>query len=110
MTRGSDSVSSSTTATTRTGRINVTGHTLPNGDSTVTITGTNVSPSATMQCSVFRGGTEVATTSFQTNASGIGSRDVPASEFTGTSGLRYAFVCDDGVAPSTPVRDAWTAP
>ncbi len=115
VTRGADAASSSTTATTGNGTIRLaTWQTLPSGDSTVTITGRNVSPSTTMQCTIHQGGpsgTVVATTSFPTDASGDGSRDVPASEFTGASGTRYVAVCDDTVAPATPRSSrGWTAP
>ena len=108
-TRGADSVNASTTARTRGG--SVTAASTPGAPLQLTLTGRNLSPSATMQCTVDPAGPDDGVTvTFETDPTGAGSRAIPVSEFRAVSGTRYTIICDDGVAPDTPRQTRWTAP
>ncbi len=108
-TRGADSVAASTTTGTRGGRVTADAASAAGSD--LTLGGRNLSPSTTMRCTVDPAGPGAAVTvTFETDPSGDGSRDIPASEFAATSGTRYTITCDDGVAPATPRQTRWTAP
>ncbi|QIM19967.1 fibronectin type III domain-containing protein [Phycicoccus sp. HDW14] len=111
VTRGSDSVSGNGSARTRGGSVTATGDPLPDGSVQLTLTAANLTASTTLQCVVDEQGSGGTTSvGLDTDADGNGTRTVPESEFTATSGRRYTITCDDGQAPETPVRRTWVAP
>ncbi|MBM6399868.1 Ig-like domain-containing protein [Phycicoccus sonneratiae] len=109
--RGSESQSAAGAGSTGSGSVRAAGEALPGGGVALTLTANNLSPSTTLQCVVDEAGSGGTTTvGLPTDTGGDGTRAIPASEFTATSGTRYTITCDDGVSPETPVRRTWVAP
>ncbi|MBM6404909.1 hypothetical protein JQN72_11715 [Phycicoccus sp. CSK15P-2] len=109
--RDGDDSRGTASATTRSGRVTATGRSLASGDAGLGLTVQNLSPSATLRCVVAEeGGGSSTTLEVPSNASGNGSRTIPAAELTAPSGTRYGISCDDGTSPDSPVTTDWTAP
>lgn len=77
--------------------------------STITLSVTNLSPSASITCQISRANT-LASVSFGTDANGDATYAVPQADFVADSGMKYTITCDDARPPAVPVSITWTAP
>ncbi|QKE83755.1 fibronectin type III domain-containing protein [Arthrobacter sp. NEB 688] len=103
-TRGGDSRSSSTTASTGTGTLAARSE----GD-VITLRARNLTASATMRCTITPEGGDPVRATFETDAGGDFGPDAPTTGLTPVPGTRYTITCDDNRDPATPVEDTWTA-
>lgn len=108
--RNSDVQTVSADVSTSAGNVTVTATPIPETTtSKVRVRTDNLPPSATLRCTISRANQSVAFT-FPSNASGVGTYDVPEADFVAESGRTYQVSCDDTQQPNRPVQISWQAP